>query len=401
MKFSLRTLIWMIVLLAMILAGAMAMIRKPVDVEFATVTEGPLLVSVQEDGKTRIREKYVVSAPVAGRISRIELHAGDDVEGDNTLLAIIQPSAPEMLDARSRAQAEARVQSAEAALRRAGSNSEQAKINFELDKTKFGRAERLLHKAISQDEYDIAKTEFLASSQAIKSAKFDTEIAKFELQMAQAASSQFAENEADSSVKPFELRAPIDGKVLRVFQESSSVVSVGTPLLELGDPANLEIEIDVLSTDAVRIKPGAELTIEHWGGGLPLHGNVQMIEPAAFTKVSSLGVEEQRVNIIADFDETPERIASLGDGYRIEGRITIDELSNALLIPNSALFRYRRQWNVMKIVDDKAEMQPVTIGMQNETHAQISEGLKQGERVIVYPSEEVQSGTRVRPLNRQ
>jgi HlyD family secretion protein len=401
MKFSLRTLIWTVVLLAMILAGAMAMIRNPVDVEFATVTEGPLRVSVQEDGKTRIREKYVVSAPVAGRLSRIELESGDAVQCDTTLLAVIQPSDPEMLDARASAEAEARAQSAQAALRRAESRSVETKINYDLDKTKFDRAEKLRGKAITQDEYDIAKAEFLASAQAIKSAKFDTEIAKFELQMAQAAARQFDETEAQSSVKPFELRAPIGGKVLRVFQESSSVVSVGTPLLELGDPANLEIEIDVLSTDAVRIKPGAELTIEHWGGESPLRGNVRTIEPAAFRKVSSLGVEEQRVNIIADFNETPERIATLGDGYRIEGRITINELSNALLIPNSALFRNRRQWNVMKIVDNKAVMQPVTIGLQNETHAQISQGLQQGDQVIVYPSEEVQAGTKVRPLNRE
>ena len=346
MKFSLRTLIWTIVLLAMIIAGAMAMIRNPVDVEYATVTEGPLRVSVQEDGKTRIREKYVVSAPVAGRLSRIELEAGDDVDGDATLLAVIQPSDPEMLDARSRAEAEARMQSAEAALRRAESSLEETKINYDLDKTKFDRAQRLLGQAISQDEYDIAETQYLASTQAIKSAKFDTEIAKFELQMAQAAARQFDETGDQTSVKPFELRAPIGGKVLRVFQESSSVVNVGTPLLELGDPANLEIEIDVLSTDAVRIKPGAELTIEHWGGQSPLRGNVRTIEPAAFRKVSSLGVEEQRVNIIADFNETADRIATLGDGYRIEGRITINELSNALLIPNSALFRNRRRWNV-------------------------------------------------------
>ena len=184
-----------------------------------------------------------------------------------------------------------------------------------------------------------------------------------------------------------------------MFQESATVVSVGTPLLELGDPQNLEIEIDVLSTDAVRIKPGAELTIEHWGGASPLQGNVRVIEPAAFTKVSSLGVEEQRVNIIADFNEAPDRIASLGDGYRVEARITIDELNGVLQIPNSALFRYRRQWHVMKVVGNVAEMQRVEIGLQNESHTQIIKGLNQGDTVIMYPSDEVQSGTKVRLVN--
>ena len=388
-----------VVLLAMILAGAMAMIPKPIDVEFAKVTEGPLRVSVQEDGKTRIREKYIVSAPVAGRLSRIELDAGDEVIGESTLLAVIQPSDPEMLDARARAQAEARVQSAQAALRRAESNSEQTKINYDLNKIKFDRAEKLKGNAISDDEYDIAKAEYLASSQAIKSVKFDSEIARFELQMAKAAASQFGESETESAVTPFELYAPIGGRVLRVFQESANVVSVGTPLLEIGDPQNLELEIDVLSTDAVRIKPGAELTVEHWGGDSPLRGNVRIIEPAAFTKVSSLGVEEQRVNVIADFNEPPERIATLGDGYRVEGRITVNELTNVLLIPNSALFRYRRQWNVMKIVDKKAVMQPVAIGLQNDSLTQILDGLAQGDDVIVYPSDEVQSGSAVNPVN--
>lgn len=402
MKFSLRTLIWATVLLAMVLAGAMAMIPKPVDVEMAMVVEGPLQVTVQEDGKTRIREKYIVSAPVAGRVSRIELEPGDVVKGDETLLAVIQPSDPEMLDARSRAEADARVQAAEAAIRRTESNAEQAKIDLDLNNVKFERAKKLWkNKAISTDEYDVAKSEFLASSQAIKSAKFDSEIAKFELQMARAAASQYGELPNEASAEPFELYAPIAGKVLRVFKESSSVVNVGTPLLELGDPQNLEMEIDLLSTDAVRVKPGAELTIEHWGGESPLRGIVRTIEPAAFTKISSLGVEEQRVNIIADFDETPERISRLGDGYRIEGEITVSELSNALLIPNSALFRYRQQWNVLKVVDNRAVMQAVTVGLQNETQSQIIDGLTAKEQVIVYPSDEVGSGTRVKPANGQ
>ncbi len=397
MRFSIRTLIWTTVLLALILAGSFALIPKPINVEAALVSEGPVRVTVQQDGKTRIREKYIVSTPVAGRLSRIELRSGDEVTAEETLIAVVQPNDPEMLDARARAQAEAQVQGSEAAVQRSESNSEQAAINHDLAKAKYERAKRLhVSQAISDDEYDIAKAEFLASEQAIKTAKFESEIAKFELEMAKAASSQFTDETADSSVKPFEIFSPISGKVLRVFQESSAVLSVGTPLLELGDPKNLEIEIDVLSTDAVRIKPGAELTIEHWGGASPLKGNVRVIEPAAFTKISSLGVEEQRVNIIADFNEPPERIASLGDGYRVEARITIDELKNALLIPNSALFRHQRQWHVMKIENNKATLQPVEIGLQNQTNTQVVKGLKQGEQIIVYPSDQISAGTSVR-----
>ena len=165
--------------------------------------------------------------------------------------------------------------------------------------------------------------------------------------------------------------------------------------MEVGDPQNLEIEIDLLSTDAVRVRPGAELTIEHWGGDTPLAGNVRVIEPAAFTKISSLGVEEQRVNIIADINEPPERIASLGDGYRIEARITVDQLAQALLIPNSALFRHNRQWHVLAVVDGRAELRQVSIGLQNESHTQIVNGIEADEPVIVYPSDTLKPGTSV------
>lgn len=372
------------------------MIPQPVDVEFATVTEGPLRVTVQEDGKTRIREKYIVSAPVSGRISRIELDPGDTVIGDETRLAVIQPRDPAMLDARSRAQAEARVRSAEAAVQRSLSNSEQVTITHDFNQSIYERFKILIPDgAVSKIEFDTAKANFLASVQAIKAAKFDAEIAAFELEMAQAAANQFSDEQVNNLSKPFEIHAPIGGRVLRVFQESATVVEVGAFLLELGDLENLEIEIDVLSTDAVRVKPGAELTIQHWGGGSPLRGNVRVIEPAAFTKISSLGVEEQRVNIIADFNEPPERLATLGDGYRVEAEITVNELARALMIPNSALFRHQRQWHVLRVENGRARMQAVVIGLQNSMHTEIKTGLKQGDKIIIYPSDEIQSGTKV------
>ncbi len=397
MKFSIKTLLFAIFVFAVGLVSYLALNPQATDVEVAIATLGPLRVSVQEDGKTRIREKYTVSAPVAGRVSRIELNAGDYCT-ENTLLAVILPSDPAILDARARAEAVARVQAAHAAVERAKSSGEQAKVNLELNRTKFARMEKLLpSSAIAQSEYDIAKAELLASQQAVDTARFDQEIAVYELNMAEAAVKQFS-GENDNSVDPFEIYAPISGRVLRVIQESSAVIGVGTPLIELGDPNNLEIEIDVLSTDAVRIKTGSELTIEHWGGGSPLQGYVRVVEPAAFTKISSLGVEEQRVNVIADFNESPERIASLGDGYRVEARITVNELDKALQIPNSALFRHQRQWHVLSIVGGKAMLQPVTIGLQSESHTEIIEGLSEGEQVIVYPSDTLKPGSLVRPI---
>ncbi len=409
MKPTIRTIIWSLIGVALVGAGYYAFVPKAVEVETAEVVEGRLRVSVREDGMTRIREKYVISAPVSGRLSRIQLHAGDPIAGDHSLIAVILPSEPAILDARSRAEANARVQASEASLKRVNANAEQFRINHDLAKIKFDRSTKLLsERAISQDEFDTAKAEYMAASQAVKTAAFETDVAQFELEMAKAASKQFGSSEgvetanaetgltSSEATEPFEIVAPVSGKVLRVFQESSTVVTVGTPLIEVGDPRNLEIEIDVLSTDATRIRPGTDITIEHWGGNEPLRGHVRVIEPAAFTKVSSLGVEEQRVNIIADFDETSDRIATLGDGYRVEARITIEELENVLLVPNSSLFRFERKWHVLTVADGKASMTPVTLGMQNDSQTQIVAGLKPNDIVILYPGDNVETGTPVK-----
>ncbi|MCM2374976.1 efflux RND transporter periplasmic adaptor subunit [Aporhodopirellula aestuarii] len=395
MRFSLKTLLWGTLAIALAIVVVLSLNPKPVGVQAATVRKGGLRETVQEDGKSRIREKYTVSAPVSGRLSRIELNPGDYLT-EQTLLAVILPSDPAILDKRAMAEAQAQVQGAEAALMRANSRVEQARINADLSETKFIRAQKLsANRAASREEYDIAKAERLLANQEIETAEFDAEIAKFELKMAKAALDQFSADD-ELSVQPFEIFSPIAGRVLRVMQESSTVVGVGTPLVELGDPSNLEIEIDVLSTDAVRIQSGAELTIEHWGGGTPLKANVRVVEPGAFTKVSSLGVEEQRVNVIADFNEPPERIASLGDGYRVEARITVNEIEDALLVPNSALFRHDRKWHVLEVVGGEAVLKPVQIGLQNEEETQIVTGLAEGARVIEYPSDELKPGTRVK-----
>ncbi|QEF98960.1 Macrolide export protein MacA [Stieleria maiorica] len=395
MRFSLKTLLWGILAIALAMVAAAALFPDPVAVRATRATSGPLRVSVVEDGKTRIREKYTVSAPVSGRLSRIELREGDYIDV-RRLLAVILPSDPALLDQRSLAEAQARVQAAEAAVLRADSRERQAEIDFDLSRTKFERAQRLMpQNGISRDEYDIAESVMLADKQAIETAAFDAEISRFELKLAKAALDQFEGEDPNVQVSPFEIFSPIEGRVLRVLEKSSTVVAVGTPLIEVGDPRNLEMEIDVLSTDAVKIRSGAEVTIEHWGGQSPLRGSVRVVEPGAFTKISSLGVEEQRVNVIADFNEPPDRIASLGDGYRIEARITVKQLDNALLIPNNALFRYEQQWHVLVVQDGAAQLRKVEVGVQNESHAEIVSGLAEGERVIEYPSDQLEPGTPV------
>lgn len=405
MKTSIQTLIWSSVAIALLIAGSLAFLPKPVEVETAVAVARPLTKTVQEDGKTRIREKYIISAPVAGRLSRIELDPGDPVSSEGTLLAIIQPAEPAMLDARAKATAKARVEQASAALQRAKASVDQTQVQFDLAKSKLDRLKKLENsQAVSQIDLDEAQAAFLTNSHSLRTAKFDTEIAKFELEMAKAALLQFnneANSDSDSGhTEPFEVYAPIQGKVLRVFQESSTVMSVGTPLIEVGDPSNLEMEIDVLSTDAVRITVGAEISVEHWGGDSPLRGRVRVVEPAAFTKVSSLGVEEQRVNVIADFDEPSEKLLSLGDGYRVEANIVIDQLSNALCIPNSALFRYQGEWHVFAIQNDLAKRVPVEVGLQNETLSQITRGLDTDDQVVLYPSDELEDGSKVEVTNR-
>lgn len=399
MRITLTTLIWTAVIIALVVTGWLAIRPRPIRVEVVEVIEGPLKVTVQEDGKTRNREKYVVSAPVSGRLSRIGLDAGDPIEGEKSLLAVILPNQPPMLDARAEAEAKARLHAAEASAERAKVALEEAKINFELTKNRFERAEELLaRRALSQDEFDLARSIYLASVQAQRKAEFDQEIARFELETVKATLSQFSDPNLDANFEPFEIFAPVSGNVLRLFQESATVVTQGTPLMEVGDPENLELEIDVLSTDAVRISPGAEVLIEHWGGEMPLRGVVRVVEPAAFTKISSLGVEEQRVNVIVDFDEPPYRFERLGDGYRVEAAITVEQLQKAVQVPNSALFRDGRKWYVFKLVAGRAVRQPVMLGIQNEVQTQVLQGVQPGDQVVVYPSDQIADGTRVVPV---
>ena len=396
MKFSIRNLIWGIVLLALLVVGGMAFRPQPVDVETAAAELGELEIFVREDGKTRIREKYVVSTPMAGRLARIELNVGDEICDAATRIAVIQPVQPSMLDARSEAQARARVDQTQTAVRRAEAAAEQVRVELELAQTKLERAEKLAaSRAISSTEFDDTRSRYQLLSQRMRTAEFDSEIARYELQMAQAALLQYSDS-PEASGTPFEVFAPVHGQVLRVFQESATVVDLGMPLVEVGDPQNLEIEIDVLSTDAVRIRPGAHLSIDHWGGDHPLHGTVRRVEPAAYTKISSLGVEEQRVNIIADFNEPLERLIPLGDGYRVEAKIIVEALQQVVVVPNSSLFRYQRQWHVFAIDGDRAYRRPITLGKQNETHSEIVEGLAPGTEVVLYPSDQIGDGSWVR-----
>ena len=322
---------------------------------------------------------------------------------ETSLLAVILPNQPPMLDARTEAEAKARLAGCRNFGGAGGGGTGGSQYPFRTDRKPLSNApkELVAKRAISQDEFDLAKSIYLASVQAKRKAEFDLEIAKFELETIRATLMQFSDPDLETNYEPFEIHAPVSGKVLRRFEESATVVTEGTPLMEVGDPQNLEVEIDVLSTDAVRIRPGAEVLIEHWGGGMPLRGVVRVVEPAAFTKISSLGVEEQRVNIIVDFDEPPYRYERLGDGYRVEAAITVDYLEDVVQVPNSALFRHEGTWHVFTIEEGIAKRVPVSIGAQSDVETEVRGGLETGDTVIVYPSDEITNGSAVQPVTNE
>jgi HlyD family secretion protein len=423
----------LLVVAAVVVGLGYAFLPEPVDVDLVTVKRGDLLVTVDEDGKTRIREKYSVSAPLNGRILRISMDPGDPVEAGKTLLTMIEPRDPELLDARTVAQAEARVKAAEAVWRQAEPRLEQARFaqaDAEADLVRARKAAQ--SKAIPQSELDDAEFAYRQRSEEVRAARIAEEISRFELEQAKAAlirskprpdepgthnpSSNASlasgnglessgapggdgENEIVNGVNDWNLPiySPINGRVLRVLQESAAVVTPGTPLVELGDPLDLEVEIDVLSRDAVRIKPNDLVLLEHWGGDRPLNGRVQVIEPSGFTKISTLGVEEQRVFVIVDLVDPPDERRTLGDGFRVEARVVIDEARNALKIPTSALFRVGENSAVFRVVDGMVHQRIVQVGRQNGLEAEILEGLVEGDHIVLHPSDQIEDGVQVRP----
>jgi HlyD family secretion protein len=357
-------------------------------------------VGVEEDGQTRIRERYVISAPLAGNLQRITLDPGDPITAGQTLLAAIDPTDPSMLDVRAIAQAEARVRASEAAMLQAEAGYERAQAELDFAEKDLARIRELdAPGTLGDEELDRAELRQQTAVQDLRTARFAVDVARFELEQVQAA--LLHTRPGDSTTQPTDasaqlrLIAPVDGVVLRLLQESSAVVTPGTPLLEVGDPRDLEAVVDVLSTDAVQIEPGAPATIERWGGGEPLRAAVRLVEPAAFTKFSALGVEEQRVNVILDLLTPFDQRQSLGDAYRIEANITLWQADDVVQVPTGALFRRGDQWSVFVIEEGLAREVPVQIGQRNGLVAEVLEGLEPGQQVIAYPSDRVSEGTQV------
>jgi HlyD family secretion protein len=399
MKSRLQAIVWGVVGLAIMAAVALAFRPVPLEVDLGTVTRGALRVSVDAEGKTRIKERYVVSAPLGGQLQRVTLHPGDQVVAGKTTLAVIEPGDPGLLDARIRNQAEARVRATDASRQRAEAIVTRSRELHQLAASQLDRARLARAKeAISLEEYEAAETRERAASAELRAAEFSLKVETFEHEQSKAALIRLTpRNDRLPLEDRLPIISPIDGKVLRVFQESSAIVTAGARLLEIGDPADLEMEFDVLSTDAVQILPGAKVIVEHWGGSTVLEGRVRVVEPAAFLKISALGVEEQRVYVIADFIGSPDQRRSLGDAYRVEARIVTWEASDVLIVPAGALFRKQDQWATFVFRNGRARLTPVTVGRSNGLETEIREGLSAGDLVVLHPSDQISDGRKIQP----
>ncbi len=367
----------------------------PIDVELGEASRGPLIVTVDDLGETRVTNLYVVSAPVTGELLRVPLKPGDRVVAGSTLLGRIQPIDPAPIDARSTAQAEANVRALTAQLAAARSRVREAEAEYRLAQRESARIDALAPRGfVSQASVDRARAARDRTGSAVAEARQSADAAQHSLTAARA--ELITSDSRVGGRGATAVTAPVSGFVLRVPQESERVVVAGTPILEIGDPERLEMVTDLLSADAVRVRPGAPVTIEDWGGDRPLRGRVRLIEPYGFLKISALGVEEQRVNVVIDFVDPRQALARLGHGYR--ATVRIETWSGVVLrLPVSALFRSGEGWAVFVLGDDgRARLQSVEIGHMSDRFAEVTAGLAAGQRVVLHPSDRVADGVKVR-----
>lgn len=381
---------------ALLLAWAFA--PRPVEVEVADVSSGPFEVTIDEEGKTRLTERYVVSAPLAGRLARITLREGDAVSVD-TVVATLTPVLSPLLDERTTRELNARIEAAQAGLQRSATRIERARVAQEQAQNSLKRTEQLAQQGfVAPTKLDDDRLSVVAAQKEVAAAIEERHVAGHELEVARAALSASRPGAGAAGARPFALRSPVAGRVLRVPQTSEATVGVGAALLEIGDTSRLEVVTELLTTDALQAQPGSPVRIERWGGAGTLEGRVRRVEPAAFTKVSALGVEEQRVNVLIDLTSPPEQWRALGDGYRVSVRIVTLAEPKVLRVPVSAVFPRREGGSGVFVLDgNRARLVPVDIGARNGGAAWVRSGLTEGTRVIVYPPASVSDGVRVKP----
>jgi HlyD family secretion protein len=369
---------------------------RPILVDVAVVRRAPMRVQVSEDGQTRIRERYVVSTPLTGRLLRVTYDVGDSVIADKTVLARMEATDPTLLDPRAVAQAKSRVGAAERKLQAAKAELARVEAMLQFAEREMGRMRQLVAKNAASDR-ELAENELLFQqrTEEARAAGFAVDIAEYELELERDALLLTDPERGDSTEMELSIRAPIDGRILRIYQESTTVVQAGSPLMEVGDPTDLEVVADVLSRDAVQIAAGNPVHLRRWGGEVPLDGRVRLVEPSGFTKLSALGVEEQRVNVIIDLINPREERTQLGDGFRVDCEITVWQAPDVLQVPTSALFRVDEKWQVFVVDDSQAKLTEVEIGKNNGRVAQVLGGIEEGVRVVTHPGDAIEDGVRV------
>ena len=394
--FSRKILIWCAGALGVLLLAWLAL-REPVQmVSVAPVTRGALEQSFTEEGKTRIQQRYVIAAPLAGVVRRITLQPGDAVQAQQ-VVAEIDPAGAALLDPRARNQALADVATAESALGAARQRVAALTTTESIAQGELRRLQQLREQGMATaSQIDQARAQVATSGAALSTARSDEQIAARRLQVAQAA---LVEEGAAGRGRVLPVRSPVAGQVLRRVVESATAVTMGQPLMEIGDPALLEIEVEVLSTDAVRLAPGQKARVLRWGGDGVLDATVARVEPGGFTKVSALGVEEQRTRVILGFTSPREQWAALGDAYRVEVAFILKQEKDVLQVPGGALFRSGDGWAVYVVEDGVARRTVVKVGARSATAAQVLDGLKADQRVIVQPDDRIKDGTRVHAVN--
>ena len=372
-----------------------AFMPQPLEVELANVSQGRFERTVQEDGKTRLRERYVVSTPLTGRITRLNLKQGDPV-ARNASVATLWPVNPALLDERSRAEQSARVGAMQAAVARSHANVERAQASLEQARIELRRSETLARQGfVSPNQNETGQLGVRLREQELESARQEEDAARHELEQSRIALKSFSSSTTGTRQGPYEIKAPVSGKVLKLNVQSEGTVQAGTPLMELGDPAQLEVVVDILTEDAAQIRPGTAVQMRNWGGAEMLEGRVRLIEPGAFTKVSALGVEEQRVNAIIDISSPAEKWQALGDGFKVDVSVLVQVVENALKVPVSALFPMGVRSGLFVLEQGRARLRQIDVAARNGVEAWVKDGLANGTQVIVYPDSKLQDGDRV------
>ena len=377
-----------------------AFLPERIKVDIIHVSKGDLLITMEGEGKTRIHDIYVVSAPMDGRITRIEIEAGDLVTAGVTTIANMYPANPRFLDKRTETQAKADVEGAKAALSLANSRVKQTKAQLAFDLAEFKRTEELFkNKNVSQARLERAELQLKTLRAELETAQSNKQVMISRLEAAKARLLQPEKgklaNNTDDEDCQICIHSPVDGRVLRILHKSEGIVPIGTALVEIGDPADLEVNIEMLSTNAVKVKVGDIALIKRWGGKQDINARVKVIEPSGFTKISALGVEEQRVNIILSFTDPREKWQALGDAFRVEAAIIIDQANDVIKIPLSALFRQNEIWSVFTVIDGTVELQAVEVGRRNDRYAEIVSGLNVNNQVITHPGNAIDVGVNV------